>query len=149
MALGKEMLHNFFKKNLCRGQWESPRQRTLLCRGPWSLPSAKRQKFQFFFCFLHSIDTSISYIYIYISHRTHFLTIYQNHNCEPQITIYYNDNPTYSSIKYKRTKLRGEIGKTKWVRNHYPELRFNWHHRHLSKQKQIRIPCTNLRVINL
>ena len=29
--------------------------------------------------------------FIYISHRTHFVTIYHNHNCEPQMTIYYND----------------------------------------------------------
>ena len=67
----------FFKKNLCRGQWDGPRQRTLLCRGPWSLPLAKRQKFNLFFCFLHSINTSISYIYIYISTIT-YIYITQN-----------------------------------------------------------------------
>ena len=77
MALGKEMLQKFyfFKKTLCRGQWDGPRQRTLLCRGPWSLLSAKRQNFKFLFCFLHSIDTSISYIYI-----NHHIYIYMTQN---------------------------------------------------------------------
>ena len=81
----------FSKKIFAEGYCLGPRQRTLLCRGPWSLPLAKRQKFNFFLFFAFYGHKHFIYIHIYISHRTHFLTIYHNHNCEPQITIYYND----------------------------------------------------------
>ena len=74
----------FLKKIFAKG---NGRQRTLLCRGPWSLPSAKRQKFNFFLFFAFHRHKH----FIYISHITHFVIIYHNHNCEPQMTIYYND----------------------------------------------------------
>ena len=89
LALGKEIVRIFFQKNLCRGLLLGPSAKDPSL--PRALVIALGKEADFFFCFLHSIDTSISYIYIYISHRTHFLTIYHNHNCEPQITIYYND----------------------------------------------------------
>ena len=71
----KKLSGFFSKKIFAEGYCLGPRQRTLVCRGPWSLPSAKRQKFKFFFVFLHSIVTSISYIYIYI-----YINIYITQN---------------------------------------------------------------------
>ena len=67
LALGKEIGRIFSKKIFAEGYCLGPRQRTLLCRGPWSLPSAKRQKFKFFFVFCIP-STQAFHIYTYIYH---------------------------------------------------------------------------------
>ena len=90
LALGKEIFRIFKKKSLPRAIARALGKGPFFAEGLGHCPR-QRDRNLIFFCFLHSIDTSISYIYIYISQRTHFLTIYHNHNCEPQITIYYND----------------------------------------------------------
>ena len=92
LALGKEIVMIFFKKIFAEGYCLGPRQRTLACRGPWSLPSAKRQKFNFFFVFcipstqaFHIYISTITYIYIYHTEpifSQYITTIIVNHKSQ-------------------------------------------------------------------
>ena len=89
MALGKEMLQKFyfFKKIFAEGNGTALGKGPFFAEGLGHCPRQRGRNLNFFLFFAFHRHKH----FIYISHRTHFVTIYHNHNCKPQMTIYYND----------------------------------------------------------
>ena len=104
MALGKEMFQNFSNESLSRAMGRPSAKDPSLPRA-LVIALGKEAEIKFFFVFC---IPSTQAFHIYISHRIHFLTIYHNHNCEPQITIYYNDKSHVYYDKLMKSKHKSQ-----------------------------------------